>query len=273
MKKLLLDRTLLVIYGIAFCVLLDPILSRGATTLSTLIAPWVESLRMGVIVLIGTAFWWGVASLGGFRIRDLWSRTTLRFPPVWICGVVAAVVYSLITDNLRTPQQFHFENIAMSDMLCVLSAPVFVGLLNWAMRDSAIPENLVARSERSTGVPVEPTCETRRAGALPVTGETPFESAESLMRWLQKEAPIDHPDQDCFNAAPIARRIARLLVNTPLRTIGLVGNYGVGKSSVLNLVKHYLDNTDLLEQGASEHAAATQVNAQAQLVGMAITSW
>ena len=69
-----------------------------------------------------------------------------------------------------------------------------------------------------------------------------MENPERLLQWLEQESPIVNPSQDLFGFDPIAKKIARALIQQKTRTIGIVGPYGSGKSSLLNLVEYYLSN-------------------------------
>ena len=57
------------------------------------------------------------------------------------------------------------------------------------------------------------------------------------------DAPVSDPQADLLGYAPLAERIARAICSTP-RNQGYVlavhGEWGAGKSSLLNFVKHYL---------------------------------
>jgi len=68
------------------------------------------------------------------------------------------------------------------------------------------------------------------------------QSPQELFEWLNKEEPVSSPDQDRFDMAVFARRIVKVLTGYPLKTVGLVGPYGCGKSSVLSMVQHYIQN-------------------------------
>jgi len=69
-----------------------------------------------------------------------------------------------------------------------------------------------------------------------------IKDTKMLMEWIQKEEPIEDPSQDYFDMAVFARRIEYILRRTPVKTIGLVGPYGGGKSSILKMVEYYLRN-------------------------------
>jgi len=63
---------------------------------------------------------------------------------------------------------------------------------------------------------------------------------EKLLAWVQREEAITEPSQDSFDMSVQARNMSRLLLQNPLKTIALVGEYGSGKSSILNMVDYYL---------------------------------
>ena len=77
------------------------------------------------------------------------------------------------------------------------------------------------------------------------TGDTTTAKAESgdLAKWLARDKPIELPEEDRFGHAPIAKRIARILREESVRTVGLLGPYGCGKSGIINLVEYYLDDS------------------------------
>lgn len=62
-------------------------------------------------------------------------------------------------------------------------------------------------------------------------------------RSLRGDRPIEKPDQDRFDFGPFARRIAEAVAlrpSTPGLVVGVHGAWGTGKTSVLNLIEHYL---------------------------------
>jgi len=72
-----------------------------------------------------------------------------------------------------------------------------------------------------------------------------FDNDEDLLAWVLEEKPIRHPDQDIFGRIASASRVAKLLLNRKPSRIGIIGSYGSGKSSLINLVEHYLKDLSL----------------------------
>ncbi|MFN3242958.1 MAG: P-loop NTPase fold protein [Planctomycetota bacterium] len=66
---------------------------------------------------------------------------------------------------------------------------------------------------------------------------------ETKQRRLRGDRPIKKPEHDLFGFAPFAKHAARAIdqrVTTPGLVVGILGEWGSGKSSVLNLIEHYL---------------------------------
>lgn len=69
------------------------------------------------------------------------------------------------------------------------------------------------------------------------------ESSGLNARSLRGDRPINEPDQDRFDFGPFSRRIADAIAqraSTPGLVVGVHGAWGTGKTSVLNLIEHFL---------------------------------
>jgi KAP family P-loop domain len=69
------------------------------------------------------------------------------------------------------------------------------------------------------------------------------DNPKHLIEWLKREEPIIHPGQDMFGVKVAARRFAARLQDVPATTSGIVGPRGMGKTSFLKLVEHYLQES------------------------------
>lgn len=90
----------------------------------------------------------------------------------------------------------------------------------------------------------------------------------------ERDAPIEAPEDDRFEAIERALRIASSLLGPDLPTIALVGAYGSGKSSVLNLVEYFLSNPDQLESRLSSNRIGVRLVFSARRVLLCrISTW
>lgn len=76
--------------------------------------------------------------------------------------------------------------------------------------------------------------------------ESMSKNPDQLIEWLKKESPIEATQDDLFDAVPIANRIARSMLSDPPKNISLIGDYGSGKTSVLNLVSKLLEQKNVI---------------------------
>ena len=68
---------------------------------------------------------------------------------------------------------------------------------------------------------------------------------QQLLSWISTETPICSQDEDVLGWSNIADRLARLMINGQERTFALIGPRGIGKSSIVNLVKEQLAESKL----------------------------
>jgi hypothetical protein len=86
-----------------------------------------------------------------------------------------------------------------------------------------------------------------------------------LIQWILEEAPICDPADDGFEHKIPAKRIARLLLQDSPSNIGVVGPYGSGKSSLLNLVEYYLNQ--------NHHFSTSNKSSSTELILCRIDGW
>ncbi|HPO10238.1 MAG TPA: hypothetical protein PLZ55_16310, partial [bacterium] len=232
-----LDLAFLLVVSLLICALFQPLWNYGGNKFYQLIGRWNPCVQASIISLITGTLWFILIRLGGFRCRDLWSKDSLRYTPTWFCAVIGVIFYVLMVYCLWAfpePQQAWAKRIAgvvrelrlwMSPELeyVPLDLPyIIVGVLLGPIFVVAV-HVLCSRLENR---PKEHPDSDGEQKTLTELTRCP----KALIEWLEEEKPVEKPSEDRFGLAVFARRIARILRETPLKTIGLTGAYGCGKS-------------------------------------------
>jgi hypothetical protein len=177
----------------------------------------------------------GVRNLGGLGPRHFQAVRFLRFPPTWLAGLVGTAVYLLLTSLVggSTPN----APVVPADVILAVvflggGAVVYLGCSSILTREKSAPR------------------------AVPGAQGIGFSSLEDLaanpdriLPWVEREAAIEWPDEDLFGHVRIARRVTGVLCRSPIQTVGIIGPYGCGKTSILKLIAYYLGADQRLSQG------------------------
>ena len=197
---------------------------------------WPSLLRYAMIVSLTCVACFILIRLGTlpkkFRIG-----TYLRYPPIWFSSLFIVILLLALTIRGDKTGAFLSVNNQYSElfislfMACVGVFLAFVYDYLEALRSS--PATVLSGRNRS----------------LPRLHNI-IDNESDLITWILDESPIRDPSDDLFGHAVPARRVARLLLQEAPSSIGIVGPYGSGKSSLINLVEYYLSHTsDLGQQG------------------------
>jgi hypothetical protein len=93
-------------------------------------------------------------------------------------------------------------------------------------------------------------------------------SDTEFLKWIRREKPIGQRSEDLFGALPRARLLRNLLVRDPTTTLGVIGPFGVGKTSIIELLRSELKETNVLLCSVScwgfEDSSAAQESTLAQ---------
>ena len=192
---------------------------------------WPPILRHAVTVFFITAISLALIRLGALNTKFRFL-TMFRYPPIWISAFLIGfmftgfILYNSKFQLILLLKEFSLVMLPTFSVACggVLLAFVYEGFD--AIRSS--PTKALSRID------------TRRTRARSLSSN----NDEDLIAWILDESPIKHPTDDVFDHAIPARRIARLLMQETPSSIGVIGPYGCGKSSLLNLIEYYLENTN-----------------------------
>ena len=191
---------------------------------------WSPSLLYSVI-FFGSA-------LGAFVLIRLGGLQTIfkpciivRYPPVWIIGILSTAVLCAIIFSSHNPQNvfLHYPAYSVGMMVFMICLggllSLFYTILNSYKRPSLRAPN--HRNALKKKIPED----------LP-------EDDVKLLTWILDENPIQHPEDDRFGHKTQAQKIASLLLQKIPSNIGIVGTFGSGKSSLINLIKYYLSKNN-----------------------------
>ena len=242
-----IDCCVLTLIALVACILLDPVLQMGERWFGGRMRGCHDIVWAVIVAVVTGGLWSVLRRLGGFRLRDvcLWSQ--LRYPPTWWCCVAGLVVYLLGMPHFRGGADAGGDGMSV----VIVGVLVLLGIIG----STAVHYLGMAVIRRPKSQGMRGT--TKQIEGLRHMAENP----DALIAWLQKEKPIELPKHDLFNMAGIGRRIAKRLLAVPMRSIGLFGEYGSGKTSILNLVDHYLDeeNEGDVRRGDAEHFPSERV--------------
>ena len=154
-------------------------------------------------------------------------RAWLRFPPIWVFGILGLLAFLyLLRDHPATVQQAIPMHHAIGSILAGIALSV---LYLPFLHRSAVPV---------TAPPHAPSPSIER-----ITDDW-----YSMKQWIANETPILTPMEDAYTFAPRAKRLAGLIQSGDLKSIGVLGRFGSGKSSFINLLIHHLIGADNAHQ-------------------------
>lgn len=206
---------------------------------------WPLYIQFSMVTLIAGVLWLFLINLGGFHVKHLCGPRLIRYPPTWAAGIIGAFIYLLVTqDNAEL-----VGKIGLKDFLLLISwSPILLGFII----ATALSMLFGHQSRRLSNKPICPPHH-QSSGSL-------IKDPHQLSLWIEDESPIYSPFQDLFGLAPISRRIANILLKKYTRTVGIVGTYGSGKTSLLNIVEYYLNHRRELEPKESVRSDRKQAN-------------
>ena len=219
-----LDIILLTILATLCIVYLEPVIIKLAILLQKIGSNWDSWFILLVYLVIPLTIRAFLKVIGGFRFKDFDVIYSCTNPPAWYASLFGVCLYPVLS--------FHFNKTPYLDKPLFYWTIIFFALL-LVIGTSIGKLWRTYLQRRKQNEPIEPKSQ-RTLNEL--TKDT-----SKLIEWLKKEKPINGTDEDIFGSIVIARRIARKLTEKPFKTISLIGPYGSGKTSILNLAQKELE--------------------------------
>lgn len=242
------------LFGVGICVLLIPVLDKTAELLGDYFERFEIQIIyvLSIICLLATGYKgsdWGI-----FCVRHLSFRPFLSFPPIWFAGLLGTVAYVAIRTSGIAHSPGPFSSMSLAFVVsCGLVATLSIVIgasIQWCLSRG--------RQDR-TNVQNAKSCGRH-------TDFKMDERAEKFITWLQNEEPIRAVPNDLYGRGPIAHRIARRLREDGFQTIGITGDYGCGKSSIIAMTRSILN-----EPRKSE--SSPQMEGSRKLIECHISTW
>ena len=196
-------------------------LQAGVELLSEL-RPWsVRLTLLGIVILLlGTA-----QHLIQVRRRHL--ALLPCYPPTWLAAALGVVVVAALGLAPVIPGATSWRDALGVWLHLGLLVAAALGAL-WLY--SSLSQRHLASLRGGTGL---------RPAAPPVAEAS---LPPRLRLWLTPEQPVASADHDALSRQAVADRLAVVLRQPATRTIGLIGGFGAGKSSVLSLLQRRLED-------------------------------
>ncbi|NPU85907.1 MAG: hypothetical protein HPY65_15635 [Syntrophaceae bacterium] len=172
--------------------------------------------------------WYVIIRLGGFRLlsKEIFKSFKIRFlyPPTWCFAFLGGILYywgRTIFWKTYTFEWFVIGSSIISFVPGIITACFLDKLFSHKKLVSMSIENIynshLLNNYRSI-----------------------LHDKPAFIRWINKETPINTSTEDIFGLSVFAKRISRMLQDNNLKTIAIVGSYGCGKSSIINMVEEDL---------------------------------
>jgi len=219
---------LLSFISLLIVIIIQPVINPIPDGIGTILGKYHQIIIILFIIMIFALIGFTFFALGGFRARDFISHTTLRYPPAYLSVFIGIALYYFILISLF---RYRSDEILYSKFLhyrIELIIAICMGLLI-----TIIISLIRGTSEKQIGKKENKELSFKHNNIEEMDDK-------DLIQWIKEETPIKSPDKDLFDRAQIARRITRILKESPLKTIGILGSYGSGKSSIVKMVQYYL---------------------------------
>jgi len=220
------DWAALVASAVGICLLLHGVFRSVGAFVTGFLDNWPSWFSYVFAVAVPALFAFLLCRMRALHPGHL-TRLVARYPPAWLAGLTGAGIYLAIVwaaSPLGRAGTVGLADATKAFAFGLLGTAVTLLLrMAWAWggrRRSRPGATETNRSDGLQGILNDPT---------------------AMDRWLRNEEPIASPQDDMFGYARIARRVARLLFESEPKTVGIVGPFGCGKTSLLNLVEYYLE--------------------------------
>ena len=168
------------------------------------------------------------------------------YPPAWFAAVPAPLEVALLKMYFPGVPLARADFTAWFWVVAVwVASPLLAVFGEWCLGSRRLEDGANAVVDQES----KSACTIDRLTRNPET---------ELIPWLENECPIVVPRDDVFDRYYLGERIARRFFESHLPTIGLIGLWGSGKSSLLNMAERCLSDPEFVDRMARQWDQAQQ---------------
>ncbi len=211
-----LDMMCLLAIAFTICVIFSSYIESCSMKLYLITLLYPDWVRVLINSLLAMIIWQILFQLGGYRVRFPYLNSFFKYPPTWFFGVLGGGLY------LYFLSIFKYENFIALQGIGLSICSFLLGIAVVSIYNLKTPNKLVSSDLECNGLD---------------SFDELISNPVNLIYWIEIEKPIESPNEDLFGFSIISERVAGLLRSEKIQTIGIVGPYGCGKSSLINLIK------------------------------------
>lgn len=190
---------------------------------------WPNWMRILIRITIFTILILVLLKIRVVRIKDVNPFHVYKYPPIWTVALIATISYILLL--IRFNNNFYDKTLQGLNILDILSTIILPIIGIFLLLNIFNVIGYIRNGKLSNRFGLNDK----------ITVSSLIGDPVKFFNWIENDIPINHPSKDLFGITSIAERCARLLLQKDIKSIGINGPYGSGKSSVLKLVTHYLN--------------------------------
>ncbi len=184
------------------------------------LADWLNQqnqiFRLFIIFLVSACLWEFIHKTGGIRLNDLNPKNYFKYPSIWLTSIFYVLMFFIVGIFIWrkgiSPQQ---PLIAISNLFTFFAAGIVITVYH-----------LILKPRENKKVEVKNQNLER---------DTILNDPQKIIEWVSTEIPINDETEDLFNHKYIAKKIREIIGEGNNKNIGIIGGYGSGKSSIINL--------------------------------------
>ncbi|TKJ33308.1 MAG: hypothetical protein CEE38_20890 [Planctomycetes bacterium B3_Pla] len=176
-----------------------------------------QIFRLFIIFLVSACLWEFIYKTGGIRLNDLNINNYIKYPSIWLTSVLYCLILFIVVIFIyrrETSQQQLL--VAISNLFAFFLACISTTFYHLILKPRG---NKIVEVKNQN-----------------IEHDNILKDPKKIINWVSTETPINDETEDLFNHKYIANKIRELIRKGKNKNIGIIGGYGSGKSSIINLI-------------------------------------